>query len=362
MKKTIPLLLVFLLAVWIGCGGDDDNGPGPTPDVAARVVVNNTAGAPAMLNANEAVWDAVEEVVVDVVRAGALPAAGAPAVITATATMQAIVAGDDLYVRLQWDDTSFNVWKEHYYVVDTFPFVSFNPESDLGQSEDQLFVMFKDSVGGYWDTWNWRSLTTGAGGFAEGFNYVDSPLTVDAAGSKIVEIQWKNPDVFGDPTYVHEDTSEFDHYILYLTEKLHRLSDVWYDTTNIIDSIDTMVIGPGETLYDTFFVVDEITWPFTRGWEIGQRVPGWMIDGEAQFLSEGELGSRWDTRAVMDYDSTDGVYTVVLKRKLTTGYDDDLDMSPLDSVMTRLVIVNNGSDFFRADTWRGTSKEIWLVF
>jgi hypothetical protein len=87
-----------------------------------------------------------------------------------------------------------------------------------------------------------------------------------------------------------------------------------------------------------------------------------MIDGEAQFLNDAELGSRWDTRAVMDFDSTDGVYTVVLKRKLATGYDDDLDMSTLDSIMTRVVILNNGSDIYRADTWRGVSKDIWLVF
>lgn len=363
MKKTIPLFLVFLLAVWVGCGGDDDNGPGPTPVVTARVVVNSTAGIPGMQSANDAVWDNVEEVIVDVVKAGALPATAAPTVVTATTTMQAIAAGDNLYIRLQWDDTSFSVWKEHFYVVDASGFPSFNQVSDLEQSEDQLFVMFKDTLvdgkTGYWDVWNWRSLTTGAGNFAEGFNYVDSPLVADADGSKIVEIQWKNPDVFGDPIYVHRDTSEFSGFALYLHEKLHRLTDILWVTTDT--TVDTNP-GPPITYDTTIDTIYEQKWPTTTGWTEGQRVPGWMIDGEAQFLTEDELGSRWDTRTVMDFDSTDGVYTVVFKRKLTTGYDDDLDMSTLDSVMTRVVILNNGSDIYRADTWRGVSKDIWLVF
>ena len=359
MKKTIPLFLVFLLALWVGCSGDDDNGPGPTPEVTARVVVNTTAGTPGMQSAIDPVWGNVPEVTVNVVKAGALPVTAALTEVSATATMQAIVAADDLYIRLQWDDTSFNVWKEHYEVVDTSGFVSFNQVPDLEQSEDQLFVMFKDTVGMYWDTWNWRALTTGAGGFAEGFNYVDSPLVVDAEGTKLVNIQWKNPSVFGDPTYVHLDTCEFNGFALYLNEKLHRISDVLWVTTDT--TVDTD-LGP-PVVYDT--TIDTIykqTWPLTRGWTIEQRVPGWMIDGEAQFLTEDELGSRWDTRAVMDFDSTDGVYTVVFKRKLATGYDDDLDMSTLDSVMTRVVILNNGSDIYRADTWRGVSKDIWLVF
>jgi hypothetical protein len=100
MKKTIPLFLVFLLALWVGCGGDDDNGPGPTPEVTARVVVNTTAGAPGMQSANDPVWVNVPEVIVNVVKAGALPVTAALTEVSATATMQAIVAADDLYIRL----------------------------------------------------------------------------------------------------------------------------------------------------------------------------------------------------------------------------------------------------------------------
>jgi hypothetical protein len=116
-----------------------------------------------MQSANDPVWVNVPEVIVNVVKAGALPVTAALTEVSATATMQAIVAADDLYIRLQWDDTSFNVWKEHFVVVNVAGLVDFDPVSDLEQSEDQLFVMFKDTVGGYWDTWNWRSLTTGAG-------------------------------------------------------------------------------------------------------------------------------------------------------------------------------------------------------
>jgi hypothetical protein len=369
MKKIFPLFLVLLLALWVGCGGDDDGGPGPTPEVTARVVVNTTAGAPSM-SANDAAWDNVEGATVEVVKAGALPATAAPTVVSGTATMQAIAAGDDLFIRLQWDDTSFNVWRQHYHVDTVIAFADFDRKDVLEQAEDQLFVMFEDTMGGYWDTWNWRSLTTGAGGFAEGFNFVDSPLVTDAVGSKVVEIALENQSRSGDPTYVHEDTCEFNGFALYMSEKL-RFDDSWFDTTNIIDTIivdtfDTLIVD-FDTFYDTVltdtvYELNERTWPLTSGWTNGQRVPGWLIEDGAQLYTEDELGSRWDTRAVMDYDSTDGVYTVVLKRKMATGYDDDLDMSTLDSVMTRVVILNNGLNLFRADTWRGVSKDIWLVF
>jgi hypothetical protein len=240
-------------------------------------------------------------------------------------------------------------------VVNVSGLVDFDPVSDLEQSEDQLFVMFKDTVGGYWDTWNWRSL----------------PLVADAAGSKVVEIALENTPVAGsEPTYVHEDTSEFNGFALYMSERLNRL-EIWFDTTDFIDTImvdtfDTLIVE-NDTFYDTVvtdtvYELLERKWPLTSGWTVGQRVPGWLIEDGAQFYTEEDLGSRWDTRAVMDFDSTDGVYTVVLKRKLATGYDDDLDMSTLDSIMTRVVILNNGSDIYRADTWRGVSKDIWLVF
>jgi hypothetical protein len=183
----------------------------------------------------------------------------------------------------------------------------------------------------------------------------------DDTGSKRVEIALENLSRSGDPTYVHEDTSEFNGFALYMSERLHWFKDSWFNTTDIIDTIDTQYVGE-DTIYDTIWVLDKRTWPITSGWTVGQRVPGWLIEDGAQFYTEEDLGSRWDTRAVMDFDSTDGVYTVVLKRKLATGYDDDLDMSTLDSIMTRVVILNNGSDIYRADTWRGVSKDIWLVF
>lgn len=354
MKKLFPLLLVFVMIVWIGCGDDGPTDPVIVPDL--RVNVNTTAGDPGMANVNSAVWNNVDTVRVEVFRSGLsslLPAK--ISIVAATALMQVLVNNDDLYIRVQWDDTSFNIWREHYYYyTDTSGNQQISRKDIVEQAEDQIYLLFKnpDSVSTIWDAWNWRALTTGAGGFAEGFNYSSADsLSLDAAGTKVVKIGWENPSFFGEPQYVHQDTSEFNDYILYLDEKVARK-----DTLYII--YDTTIINISDTIFDTI----PIRWPETTGWTDDQKVPGWMIDRDAQNLSEAQLGSRWDIRAIMDYDEANSLYTVVMKRKLNTGYADDFNMATADSIKTKVVILNNMEELYEGSTWRGVSENLWLIF
>ncbi|MEA1980903.1 MAG: hypothetical protein U9N54_08015 [candidate division Zixibacteria bacterium] len=352
MKKFLPLLLIFVMIVWLGCGDDGPTDPVIEPDL--RISVNTTAGDPGMTSVNSAVWNNVDTMRVEVFRSGLnslLPAK--LSVVAASALVQVLVNNDDLFLRIQWEDTSFNAWREHYYVSDdTSGFVQIDRKAVVEQAEDQLYILFKnpDTNSTIWDAWNWRVLTTGAGGFAEGFNYssIDS-LSLDSAGTKVVKIGWENPSRSGEPTYVHQDTSEFNGYILYLDEKLNRGEPVG------VLSIDNFTDpnNPDTTWYD---------WPRTKGWTLNQKIPGWMIDGDAKDLSEAQLGSRWDIRAIDEYDETNDIYTVVLKRKLNTGYDDDFNMAIADSIKTKIVILNNKVELYEGDTWRGVSENLWLIF
>ena len=353
MKKLFPLLLVFVMIVWIGCGDDGPTDPVIDPDL--RISVNTTAGDPGMTNVNSAIWNNVDTVRVEVFKSGLnslLPAK--LSVVALTALIQALVHNDDLYLRVQWEDTSFNAWREHYYVSDdTSGFVQIDRKDIVEQAEDQLYILFKnpDTNSTIWDAWNWRVLTTGAGGFAEGYNYSSADsLSLDAAGTKVVKIGWENPTVFGEPTYVHQDTSEFNDYILYLDEKLHRNQDPVG-----IQAIDSLT-DPANPDTNWYY------WPTTSGWTLHQKIPGWMIDRDAKDLSEEQLGSRWDIRAIMEYDETNDIYTVVLKRKLNTGYDDDFNMATSDSIKTKVVIMNNMEELYEGSTWRGVSENLWLIF
>ena len=296
MKKLLPLLLIFVMIVWLGCGDDGPTDPVIEPDL--RISVNTTAGDPGMTSVNSAVWNNVDTMRVEVFRSGLnslLPAK--LSVVASSALVQALVNNDDLYLRIQWEDTNFNVWREHYYVSDdTSGFVQIDRKDIVEQAEDQLYVLFKDpdTTSTIWDAWNWRVLTTGAGGFAEGYNYSSADsLSLDSAGTKVVKIGWENPSVFGEPTYVHQDTSEFNDYILYLDEKLAR-----NDTISV--KYDTITDGGVDTIFDTTATF----WPTTSGWTLNQKIPGWMIDRDAQNLSEAQLGSKWDIRAINEYDET----------------------------------------------------------
>lgn len=354
MKKLFPLLLILVMIVWIGCGDDGPTEPEVIPDL--RITVNTTAGDPGMISVNSAVWNNVDTVRVEIFKSGInslLPAQ--ISVVAASALVQTIVNNDDLYLRIQWDDTSFNAWRQHYYVSnDESPSVQMDRKDTTEQSEDQLIVLFEnpDTLSTIWDVWNWRVLTTGAGGFAEGFNY-ESPdvLQRDSEGTKVVKIGWENPSVFGEPQYVHQDTSEFENYILYLDEKVARKDTLWIN-------YDTTVINVADTIFDTIPTL----WPTTKGWTLNQKVPGWMIDRDAKNLSEAELGSRWDIRAIDEFDDVNDIYTVVLKRKLNTGYADDFNMATADSIKTKIVIMNNLDELYEGNTWRGVSEILWLIF
>lgn len=356
MKKLILLALICCFSfVLVNCSSDDTPPPnGPDPVVVPRVVVNSTVAEPAFISTDETVWNSVAQIAIDIQTSGlALPSSIAR--LTADSVyMQAISSDSNLYLRFQWNDTSHNVWRDHYYVTDTTVTVTFiKTDSFIQSNEDQLYVMFNGAVNG-WDTWGWRALTTGGGGFAQGFTLVASDsLTTDAVGtSPTLEVAIRNTPrpLSSDPNYVHLDTSDFTGSVLYFDSAIH-----WSTVLKV--KLDTLDIGPP---LDT--VSRDIFWPTTRGWDIGQKVPGWLIYKSMATRTDAALGSRWDTKAISSYDDATSTYTLILKRKLATGFSEDLDMSTVDSVKTRLAILNNMTSLLKGDTDRGLTKDFWLIF
>ena len=330
MKKIIFFFILCGLLMTIGCGSDDNgSGPDETPTVVANTTV---ATAPTMSSPNESVWTSVAEYGLDLSSTiNPVSPYAKPAIVSDSVYVKAIVKNDTLYLRLRWNDDDYTVWRDYFEVATTIPALNFVWQGGefMGNHEDQLYVMFDATPEGgteVWDTWNWRVLTTdaeGIGGLAEGMRFRNDSLIPDEGS---VSPATRNTAIVGtQPTYVHRDTSEYEGYILQ------------------IDSITS-------------------SYASTSGWTVGQKVPGWIIDrslkNDANPASRRK--SRFDIKAVSDYDDETNEYTVVLARALNTGYEDDLNMSATTSYTAKIVVLNNLYDINRGGTNRGITVDFVL--
>jgi hypothetical protein len=104
-------------------------------------------------------------------------------------------------------------------------------------------------------------------------------------------------------------------------------------------------------------VAEAVEMAHGAGWEIGQRVPGWLIDDELHLPQNVEArGSRFEIGAVSDYNPVSQRYTVVLWRALDTGDAIDLDMSAYPTLNLRLGITDNTDFVFgQGDSRQGFS-------
>lgn len=320
MKKITPFLLVLTLFFTLnGCSSDDNGGSGPAP--LTKVTANTTVNAPTLSSPDETVWDSVSTTTLDISSSTAPKrAVSKPATISTNITVQAINKNDSLYLRLQWDDNDFSVWKDYYSVSDTSPLnFTWNNWSD----EDQLYVMFDGAPGGGWDVWNWRVLTTGTDNLAEGFRYRNDTLIRDAGDAPVASINDTLPGG-RNPRYVDTLLSAFNGYIL----PLDSLTSTYYNST---------------------------------GWTVGQKVPGWIIDRSLKTAPATRRNSRLDIKAVSNYNTELKKYTVVLARALNTGYDDDIDMSSMNSITAKIGIFNNQDDFNLGGSNRGFTVNFTLI-
>ncbi len=370
MKKLIPICAVSLLGLWIGCGDDDEpNGPDGPPELV-RVYANTTVDAPTLDNADEAVWASVDSFRVNV-DMGNVPKLGPPqaADYPPNIYVQAINKAGNLYLRLQWTDTSFDAYPDHFWVeqintIQVPPVIRFAQKSHYLTNEDQIFVMFDGLPDGGYDVWKWSVLTTGGCGLGKGYSYkeiiidaiVDTILIADALGQPGDSATVENPPAtVGDPpaeldwpTYGPKDTSDFDGYVLYFDSVVHWLNDT-------LDTIVDTFPDPDDTLPVFFYN--------TSGWKLGQKVPGWLINSGFASLDDNIRGSRWDIKAVSVHDDDVGQYRVVLCRKLYTTFsaEEDIDLSAMDSVKVKIGVYDNQDDFNEAGNKRAFSDEFWII-
>lgn len=336
MHKYLILLFSLLLICFAGCGGDDDGGGGggtTTP----TITVNSTAGSPDYTDPNDAVWNSVTAVSVDVSGANTPKVSGRTASsIPTSVAVKMVESNDSLFVQLSWTDPDNDIWPDYFEIDDADPPIGFSYPGQIVY-EDQVFVMFDGGETFGWDVWNWRSFTTDAGGLAEGMKYTNSIMTTDAGGAAVAT---RNNNIFDEPTYIHRDTSEFsNNRFMYLEDVIQLNSEIWAGTDSAKPARNT------------------------TGWVLGQRVPGYIIDSALNnddSINESRRASRFDIRASSVYSA--GAYTIVLAAKLNTGQTDDLNLSTLSTVKMKIGIFDGQEEFSQGSSNRGFTPEITVNF
>ena len=339
MKWLVSIFVILSMTLIWGCGGDDDDVVDPVIG-SPRIVVSESTSGSAIIDPQASVWATVDSATVEV-STGNPPAKLNPSLATSVTNevkVKAATRNDSLYIWFQWVDATNDVWPNNWTLTQVTP--SLNYDSSLFDFEDQMFVMFHDVANAGWDVWNWRVITTGAENLAEGMNWygIDNTLIADEYGTVDLPLAVRNKAPgFAMPEFVHQDTCEYtDSTILFIEEAISR--NYW-----IVRGVD-----------------DSVHWYQTSGWQVDDKIPGWHIDGSVSERSDAQRGSRWDIGASSIYSG--GMYSLVLVRKLFTGYTDDFNLSNLDSVKVQLGVLNNKNSFTEGSSNRGYSEDFWLIF
>ena len=309
MKKLLTIILLSAtLACGLGCGGDDDDNGSTGPTPLARMEVRTDLAAPPMTSVDDAIWSSVTPKVLALSNVNAPPVAvPKPLFFSDSVWIQAIAASGKLYIRLEWDDDDHSLKRDNWTLHNA---ISLNFTHNVSVfSEDMVFFMFELPGDAGWDTWNWRSLTTGQTKCAEGMTFVDSTFVPDDDNG-IYTLSYENYN-FGDnsrPKWVHKDLSDF-------------VGDVMYIA-------DTVPAASGTS---------------DLQWQIGQTVPGWVaVDSILPVAMSNQ--SRWDIRAIFDFDNDAGHYKLVMSRPMTSG-SDDLDLAQITEVKVKVGIVNDVMEY-----------------
>jgi hypothetical protein len=337
MKKLMIFIFILLAITLSGCGGDDGGTkPPPSPTPPVRIVVDTTVTAPTLSDVDEAVWNLIDSVNVEI---GGVPSkygfdAGIGKVNVA---MKAIKKGDILYIRARWNDNTANLWGnaiKQTTLDKTWEHLTYSG------GEDELMLLFdagdngtekadcatmchatlmNTTGGGRADCWKWKSTTTYPGKMGEDEYWSSTGRHLDATiNAYVYKTNWDANTAT--PDFMHVNDTAFHSPFLYID-----------DTTNMDNA--------------------NIHWP------TGYMMPGYIIDSTIYYSPTRTNNSRWDIRAVAKYDSTAGgapyYWTVVMARALNTGHaTDDADFSGVDSVQVTMAI----SDAFMNDALVPTAK------
>lgn len=314
MKRVCLISVLVGLMSWLGCGGDD--GPTePTGPTITTVTAATAAVAPDSVSVDDSIWTRITPtnvtMAVDRFASASKRRPKIAMAVASTVAVQAVVAVDSLFLRLVWDDATWDRWPGRFRVTSfDFGTLAHFTRDDLSFNEDQLMVLFDKGGSAGWDIWWWKMTTTGGGYLAQGANLTSGDPVVQTGD----EIASRNEDqLSGQPEFMHPE-------------------------------------GPNNQSY-RLLTEDRVVWNVNLAWVLGDLIPGYTIDGQKYTENSAARGNRWDISARSRHSS--GEYVLILRRALDTEKSTDLDLSAQSTINVRLGVTNNADFRFSA----GSSKQ-----
>ncbi len=348
MKKLLFPILIALGLLFAGCGDDngtDGNGNGPVGPV--RVVVDTTVTKPTFTDVNEAVWSNVAGKNIEI--GGSTTYGVDPNLTKQNVLFKAIKKSDTLYLWVRWYDATANIRGD--YLLKSSWLDEWTQDTDIG--EDKFFIIFdgqdngteradcasmchatehRTTGGGTVDTWEWGSSRTAPGFMAEDgyWNANTSDSDKIAAGPTINDFVWRRnyADLAFQPYWMHP-------------------SGLLYE---------------GAYLYRS----DAIAFNKDLDWQTNDAMPGYSID--TLIYKSPDRRSMWDVNAISEFDDSgtspsEYTWTVVFRRALNTGNNDDVNLATLDSVEVAIAATHNVHNYFKPPVPipHSGSKPFWLI-
>jgi hypothetical protein len=328
MRKLLVPIMLILAVFFVSCSKDDDGGttPPPAPKVE-RVVVDTLAVAPLLTSVDEATWTNVDSCLVTI--GGSPTLYGRDAVLgEQEMTVKAIKKSDTLYMLVRWHDYVAHVWADNFSKINGQE--CWEHVTSAGQDifEINLYAPDTSSDSGSYDIWAWMATTTAPG--------------------RMAEDRWKTTlDSIIDPT------------INYYVYKVNPFETGACNLPALMPKDSTDFIGP------YMYKEDTVDYDATISWPDGSKIPGYFIDTTIFNLATRNLYSRWDVKAISNFDSlqasvSDYTWTVVFARALNTQHNEDVDLSGLDSVKISFIADNKYDPTAISNDYSG-SAPFWLI-
>ncbi|MDA0243251.1 MAG: ethylbenzene dehydrogenase-related protein [Chloroflexi bacterium] len=311
MKRFTLLIGLILAAMLMACGGSSE------PEAAVSVSEPNTLTAVKVdattLEANAAYWANAPVLEVDT-QAAVEGNPDGPVV-----KMQAVYDGQYIVIRSEWADPSESLLKAAWTwdgaaftksgdedrVMITWPIGNNAEFASKGcgvachnTSEDQEeWWMGSEDPNVRYDSWHWKSSRTNIVGYADDqwWNVLEDPA--DVASSR------------------RSDTKDSGGY-----------------SDNVNETKDGPLYMSGTDLSSPFILKGDEVEIDTAALTAGMVIPGFVVSKP--------VGSRGDIEAVGTWEN--GVWVVVQRRLLSTGFEDDITFTPPKSVPFGLAVVDNG--------------------
>jgi Ethylbenzene dehydrogenase len=363
MKRLTNISLLFpavilAMAAFLAVGCEDPGSYGePESYINGRVVAFRSSVEPPMDDLRADIW---RQAITGLIFASDSAFVADSLMDSLPVSIKIIKTDENLYVRADWGENvqvlrrTRSIWPNpivHFLTTDSisndtttnlwFRRKSFDAADTIWNDQDRLAVMWNagnngaegadcrsmchapadttpsgnrhyTTGGGYVDVWHWQAATTDPAFLAQDEYWGSSGRATDAGAQPIFTVNFDT--LIQQPLMMNRDSTQ-----------VHK-----------------------PFLHET----DAVTFDSSRTWHDKDSIPGYIIHDNAS-------GSVADVAAFSNFSLANGHWTVLMRRALSTGNADDVDLGAIasgDSIMVTIAFMNN------ADSRHYGSRPFYIIF